>query len=522
MATVELPNKQQMEEGILWQETNRLIHYLSVKMPQETFAQLDANGLLKEKLYYCLKQNFQRIFDLYLETTDNDNVKSNAEGDDAGFFPHHTPKEIGNLLSSLDGTGIAGTGRSNKTKVQETLVSGLEMYTNDILRQKTDVGAFFSGENICLVVKCAFMDNELRPKTVTDVKLCVNIPDSDLINPIFRWYVTIRHLIKDLVSVHIIKAIDKEIESLGVSSAEAPNQDFAGREDIDIGALIERIIERTVRQYSSDFDLANVRENINKNTDIENIRRRGFSEAINTLISILDDSKMSYQFFENSPIGYNLIIREYEDTDTAVLPDERYQITLKYLDNLRLYEDCKVYDAQISEFENEVQRLWDLIEVIYQDSKSVFKVNDFDDLARKNRSRIRQLVKDRTGDHPNEIFVSDISRMRHSNNAYHYEKNMVRACLAKMRERIMNMYEFLYPIERRVMEDRLYSLEKECIRLDCLINPHLLQNGLLIDVDLTSIKRKKTTLNSVAVVLEEFLRHVPADFLDAAMALVSE
>jgi hypothetical protein len=58
------------------------------------------------------------------------------------------------------------------------------------------------------------------------------------------------------------------------------------------------------------------------------------------------------------------------------------------------------------------------------------------------------------------------------------------------------------------MEDRLAWLEKESTRLDFLINPHHLRPGLLIDVDITSIKRRKTTLNSTAAALGEFLHGV--------------
>jgi hypothetical protein len=69
------------------------------------------------------------------------------------------------------------------------------------------------------------------------------------------------------------------------------------------------------------------------------------------------------------------------------------------------------------------------------------------------------------------------------------------------------------------MEERLDWLEKEKIRLDYLINPYNLQPGLLIDIDITSIKRKKTTLDSMAGVLNEFLRCLSGGFQDAAFAV---
>jgi hypothetical protein len=83
------------------------------------------------------------------------------------------------------------------------------------------------------------------------------------------------------------------------------------------------------------------------------------------------------------------------------------------------------------------------------------------------------------------------------------------------------MYDFLYPIERRVMEERLGWLEKEYYRFDYMINPYHLQPGLLLGVDITSIKRKKVTLDAMANVLNEFLHGVSKGFSDAAFASFS-
>ena len=93
-------------------------------------------------------------------------------------------------------------------------VNDLENLTNSILRQKTDTGAFIRGENAYSIIKCAFKDNLLKAKTVTDVKLSVNILDSELISPIYHYQVTVEYLIKELLSKHIIENIDKEIEKL--------------------------------------------------------------------------------------------------------------------------------------------------------------------------------------------------------------------------------------------------------------------------------------------------------------------
>lgn len=53
---------------------------------------------------------------------------------------------------------------------------------------------------------------------------------------------------------------------------------------------------------------------------------------------------------------------------------------------------------------------------------------------------------------------------------------------------------------------------------DYLINPYHVQPGLVLDVDISSIKRKKFTLSGMANVLNEFLHGVSKGFQDAAFA----
>ena len=90
-----------------------------------------------------------------------------------------------------------------------------------------------------------------------------------------------------------------------------------------------------------------------------------------------------------------------------------------------------------------------------------------------------------------------------------------------MRKKLKTMYDYQYPVERRVIEDRLFFLEREYSRFDYMINPYHIQPGLILDVDITSIKRKKATLNSMANVLNEFLHGVSKGFQDAAFASFS-
>jgi hypothetical protein len=294
---------------------------------------------------------------------------------------------------------------------------------------------------------------------------------------------------------------------------------------------MERIADLRAEIDPDSFDQLNVRENLKKIIDIENIRNRGFNTAINSITSILDTSKMGYQYIENLKNARELIIREYEDTDTANLPDERYSVKMKYYDNAQLQEERKAYDVQMKSFETEVAHIWDVLEVIYQSKKPAFKVTDFDDLAAQQKTKIRNQFKKKTGDPMYEdiakvwdeiSFVkpgeTEVERM---NRTYIYEKDKIRQRIIIMRNKMKGMYDYQYPVERRVMEDRLAFLEREYNKFDYMINPYHIQPGLLLDVDITSIKRKKATLDAMANVLNEFLHGVSKGFQDAAFASFS-
>ena len=562
-------NRDQQKEvdQLLHEETNKVLHHVSSKLPKEVLERLDVMGGLKEKIYNYFNQNYQNMFNRFIVTTEDEMVKkvrNFIDKEEMKSLARYTPKEIAELLDQVGGADKFNTGEVEKSIVNmfghlqghiQRGVNELENLTNALLRQKTDVGAFIRGENAYSVVKCSFKDNIYKPKTVTDVKLSVNILDSELISPIFHYQVTVEYLIKDLIAKHIIDMIDKEIEKLKDQLVDE------GREELnDTEIIFEKM--KNVRDFTDDdvenpkskrytiiakelmdrinnlraeidpatFDQLNIRENLKKIIDIENIRNRGYNTAVNSMTSILDTSKMGYQYIENLKNARLLIIREYEDTDRAILPDERYQIRMQYYDNSQLNEERKAYDAQIASFETEVEHIWDVLDAMYDKSKFLKRISDFKDLAKIMKNHVNK-KKAKSGDYTYESIAkvwdeiafikpaeTDVESL---NRTYLYEKDKVKNRLILMRDKLKSMYSYQYPIQRRVIEERLAFLEKEFNRFDYMINPYHIQPGLLLDVDITSIKRKKATLDGMANVLNEFLHGVSKGFQDAAFASFS-
>lgn len=561
-------DQQQEVDRLLAEEVDKVMNHITTKLPKEVLERMDVMGGLKEKLFNYYNHNYQNMFNRYIVTSEDEMVKkvrNFIDKEEMKVLTRYTPKEIASLLDEVGGMDRFNTGEIEKSIVNmyghlqghiQRGVNDLENLTNSLLRQKTDVGAFIRGENAYSIVKCAFKDNGYKPKTVSDVKLSVNILDSELISPIFHYQVTVEYIIKDLISKNIMDLIDKEIENLKEKYIDEGKEEmndseilfekmrqvekFTGDEKENeksnrykffAKSLMDRVEGLRAEIDPETFDQLNIRENLKKIIDLENIRNRGYNTAVNSITSILDTSKMGYQYVENLKNGRELVVREYEDTDPASLPDERYSITLKYYDNAQLIEERKAFDAQIKSFEVEIEHIYDILSMVYDDSKFMKGIVDFDDLAKRYRGKVRKKIKAKTGDPLYEeidktwkeiAFIQPAeTQVEKMNRTYVFEKDQAKKYIIGMKQKLQDMYGYRYPIKRRVMEDRLAFLEKEFNRFDYMINPYHIQPGLLLDVDITSIKRKKATLDGMANVLNEFLHGVSKGFQDAAFASFS-
>lgn len=321
-------DQQKEVNQLIEEETNKVLHHLTTKLPKEVLERLDVMGGVKEKLYNYFNQNYQNMFNRYMVTAEDEmlkKVRGFIDREEMKVLDRYTPKEIATLLDAVGGADKFNTGEIEKSIVNmyghlqghvQRGVNDLETLTNSLLRQKTDVGAFVRGENAYSIVKCAFKDNLYKPKTVTDVKLSVNILDTELISPIFQYQSTVEYLIKDLLSNHYMDVIDKEIEKIkdkridqgldelsdgeiifakidkvdGITDDDVENPK-SKRYDVVSKKLMERINNLRAEIDPETFDQLNIRENIKKIIDLENIRNRGFNTAINSITSILDTSR---------------------------------------------------------------------------------------------------------------------------------------------------------------------------------------------------------------------------------------
>ena len=545
----------------------RVRDFVQTKLPPEIVKDVDIMASIEDKIYNYVNQAYVNMFNRYTITVEDEmmkKVRDFIDKEELRALARYTPREVSELIDKLAGADKFNTGEIEKSIINmyghlqghiQRGVNDLENETNAILRQKTDVGAFVRGENAYSIVKCVFKDNLYKPKTVTDIKLSINILDSELISPIFHYQTTVEFLLKDTLAKHIMELIDREIEKLKEEIVDSGRPELTDSEVMfEKIKLVEKFTDDNAsdpnsRRYAilakkfldkieglraeidqEDYDPLNMRERIKAIIDDENIRNRGFNTAVNTITSILDTSKLGYQVCDNKKNARECLIREYEDEDETQLPDERYAIRLVYYDQSQIRELKRIYDARMNAFIREVDAVMDVVEELYQRSKKKFGglkkiIKDFEDLAEAIMPK--KWVKERQtiNSDPDEIQWNKLKYrdpvntfVEKNNRTYTVEIKNTSQKLKEIKEKLHTMYGYQNPVERVVVEERVNLLEKQFNKFIYEINPHHLQPGLLLDIDISTNKRKQYMMKAMANVLNEFLHSVSKGFADAAFA----
>jgi len=550
---------------VLDETTDKVLNHIENRLPSEVLEKLDVMGGLKEKLYNYINQTYVNMFNRYTVTVEDEMVKKIrdfVDKEEVRSLARYTPREVVELLDKIGGADKFHTGEIEKAMVNmfghlhghiQRGMNDLENETNSILRQKTDVGAFVRGENAYAILKCIFKDNELRPKYVYDVKLSINILDSELISPIYHYQVTVESLLKDAIQKHIHDLIDRQIQTLKDDLVDQGKSELSGAEEMF--EKIKRIENFTdddkedekSKRYTilakrfmdkieglraeidvEEYDPLNVRENIKHIIDAENIRNRGYNTAVNAITSILDTSKLGYQVCDNMKNARVCKIREYEEMDFNILPDERYAMRLAYYDQNQLREEKKEFDRQMEAFTREILKVWDVTHAHYESKKRFRAIRDFDDLAARLMSKEWRRVRKEEEQDPQHVLWNEIGEMYNeesfvekNNRTYEDRIQNLKNKLKYCAELLQKMHGYQNPVERVVLDERISFVTRRFNEFTYKVNPHHIQPGLVLDVDITTIKRKQYMLKNMANVLNEFLYGVSKGFADRAFASYS-
>ncbi|MDT8445980.1 MAG: cytoplasmic filament protein CfpA [bacterium] len=562
-------NEYEEAKQVIDEEVDKIINHIHAKLPPEVLERLDVMGSIKSKLHNYFNQDFQNMLNRYIVTMEDEMAKKFrdlVDKEENRALAGYTPRGITDILERIGAADNLNTGEIERSIVNmyghlqghiERGVRDLEAHTNSLLREKSDVGAFVRGDNSYAIVKCSFRDNHKRPKAVMDLKLSISILDSELISPIYHYQVPVTSLVKDVVAKNIHSLIDKEIDELANERMEAGqtlgDQDkvfekfkvldkYVSDEDEEIRYqfVAKRFLDAVegigAEIDAQDYDALGIRENIKKIIDNQNLRNRGFNTAVNAITGILDNSRMGYQFIENYKNARECVIREYEDEDEYRLPDERYSIRLAYYDQEQLSSLRGAYLKQVEELDREVKHLWDVCEGIYKSDRSNKGYDDWETLSKKMLQGVPTAAaadkkKKKKGEPEvaeevevapekeaawNEIsFIApEVTHVDEKNPTLEHKLQEVANRFPLMAEKMTKVFHDQNDEVRVVVEKRLAFLKSQFEEFSNLINPFHIQPGLLLDIDITSIKKKQTTMKNMSNVINEFLYSVSKGFTD--------
>ena len=547
---------------VIDEEIDKVLNHVSAKLPPEVLEKIHVGGTVKELLHNYYNQSYQNMYNRYLTSAEDEmgkKFRDLIDKDEAQNLNKYTPRDFAYLLDTVGDDGMFNTDSVENSVVniyghlQGHVQKGaidLEDKTRKLLSGKSGVGGFLRGDFGGSIVKCFFGNNELKPDAVTDVQLILNVSENEILNPIYHYQAASETIIKDIISEHVIKTINSEVdklnEELEKSGKEKLNQsakvfekmkkleDEVGfaetSSDSPVHAHMAKKFLEAVKGIGPelnliDYDPLDVRENVVRLIGDENIRDRGYNDALNKLVGLLDISLLGYQHIENFKNCRKTIIREYEDVTESLLPDEHYSITLSYLDDLQLRELRGTYCQQIEDFAYEAEKLKKVFEKIHSNQKEERGFKDFEDVAGEILKEMGDL-KPKTKlkmELPRAEFWDEVTFIQPQstdleklNETFLGQRKHLQETYRILKERIAELYDVDNPPERVILEQRLGFLEENTTKFCRTFNPFQVHPGLFVEVTLSSINRRDQTLSRMGNVMTQFLTEVVTKIPDFA------
>ncbi len=322
-----------------------------------------------------------------------------------------------------------------------------------------------------------------------------------------------------------LKALEEHL-----SFDDDPSDENAKRYDYVAKKFIDALSASELDMSSASIEDQNMRDAVKLLIEKENIQNQGFNRVVNALTSILDVGKMGYQFIENYKNARVCVIREYEIKDKNHIPDECFGIRLSYLDNDQLKQMRIAYDRQLESISDEINKIAEVVEQIFQDWCYENGVQNYENvsqeilkLGKNGRKKwwefwkAEEAIVDAEDALWNELTFMEAFANETDTTTKRHHSQLLKEQLKIIKQKVLKIYGNQHPRERFIIEERINFLDDNYQELFSKINPHHIQQGLVLDVDITSVKQQRTTMSSLSNVLNEFLFQVSRGFLDQAM-----
>ena len=550
------------------EEVNKILNHVSSKLPPEVLAKLDVMGGIKPKLHNYYNQNLQNMLNRYLVTVEDElshRYRDLIDREEHSQLARYTPRYISDLMNRLGQTGVFTTGAVEKAVSNayehlqghvERSIKEMEHHTNTLLEQKTDAGAFVHNEASYCLVKCNFKGNSLKPKTVMDIRLAFNIADHDLRVPIYHYQKPIQQLLKEIISDHFHRLIDEKIDRINASLGEDgqaaldanqeifeklkalegyigfnsdPNDAANKSYEVIAKKFIDTLADTYFEMPTAAYDPTAIRENLKHILDEHHILHKGFNHAVNMMTSILDTAKMGFQYLDNLKNGRVCVIREYAETNSGELPDETYAVRMSYLDKEQIKAMRLAFDEQSAELLKKVSEAAEVVEKVYREYAKENNLKSFQDVADQFlRGPAAPAQPTGRGHQPepepemptrswSEVLFQEPSQAEIDARTNQRTSETLKKQLDLMKAKVSEIYKNQHPRRRFVIEERINFLEDQYLAFSAMVNPYHLQQGLLVEVDISTVKKKRTSMLAMSNVLSEFMYRITKEFADPAL-----
>jgi hypothetical protein len=118
-------------------------------------------------------------------------------------------------------------------------------------------------------------------------------------------------------------------------------------------------------------------------------------------------------------------------------------------------------------------------------------------------------------DDPDSVLWNEIGDMYNeqsfvekNNRTYEDRFRNLKNKLTYLRGVLSKMHGFQNPVERVILDERITFMEKRFNEFAHVVNPHHIQPGLVLDIDLTTVKRKQYILKSMAMFVKKSLQRI--------------
>lgn len=264
----------------------------------------------------------------------------------------------------------------------------------------------------------------------------------------------VTHKMRECLSLLSVEVLQRKGEAIGDDTSRL----------IDYSASrMKEMLEKLSLDFTKNGDGIGVAPLVERLLDLPSARLALFETVTEDIFEILKRENLECACVQRDPHTFSATLKEYEETNLELLPDENFAITINYFGEEELFQQRERYDRIFDEVNEGIREL-------------------LSHLHKKEGTDKRPLSGDNRNASLDDLFVSCRRLL---------EK---RTFFAKARPK-----------------ERFYELCLKRHNLERMTDPHLIGQGLLVEAAFTTISSRRDTFKKMELLFEELKERRTAD-----------